>query len=272
MTNSRKNRKLEEKIMDLALEKHLTAQEMRAIVDAVKHPSSYPVQDLSAHVKDNQLAIGIISDTCLNSKYARLDILNTAYDFFKRSNVPYVLHCGNITEGYAKGDTHVEHILHQDYDGMLDYIQQNYPDIGVPTYFIGGRNERSFFKRMVVMVDEEGDNYESEDYKQSVWKEKTNVCQDLEMLRKDFNFLGWHNAKVRIAPRTTLALASPKSGSRKPYTISHPIQKIIESYGGGEKPDVQVVGYYNQRWSGIHLGINAIMVGTTQNQPPENYC
>jgi len=263
MTTSKKNKKLEEKVLALARQKHLNPQELRNIVDAIKHPSSHPVKDLSAHVKDNQLTIGLISDTCLNSKYARSDILHTAYNFFKKLKVPYVLHCGNFTERYAKGgeDTLVEHILHQDYGGMLEHIKGLYPDIGVPTYFIGGRNERSFFKRVVKEKDED-------DF---VWKEKTNVCHDLEDLREDLNFLGWHTAKVRIAPKTTLALTSPKNGSRKPYTISHPIQKIIESYGGGEKPDVQVVGYYNQRWSGLHLGVNAIMVGTAQNQPPENY-
>ena len=35
------------------------------------------------------------------------------------------------------------------------------------------------------------------------------------------------------------------------HILSHPTQKIIESYGGGEKPDVQIVGYYNQRWAGF---------------------
>ncbi|MEK6905774.1 MAG: hypothetical protein AABX24_05220 [Nanoarchaeota archaeon] len=263
MTASKKNKRLEDKILALARQKHLTPQELLNIVDAIKHPSSHPVKDLSAHVKDNQLTIGVISDSCLNSQYARPDILHTAYDFFKQLKVPYVLHCGNFTERYARGgeDTLVEHLLYQDYGGMLDYIQKLYPDIGVPTYFIGGKNERSFFKRVVKEKEEDG----------SVWTEKTNICDDLEDLRKDLNFLGWHNVKVRIAPKTTLALASPKSGSRKPYTISHPTQKIIESYGGGEKPDVQIVGYYNQRWSGIHLGVHAIMVGTMQNHPPENY-
>lgn len=278
MTTSKKNKKLEEKILTLAKQKRLNPQELRNIVDAVKHPSSHPVKDLSAHVKDNQLTIGLISDTCLNSKYARSDILHTAYNFFKKLKVPYVLHCGNFTERYAKGgeDTLVEHLLHQDYGGMLEHINNLYPDIGVPTYFIGGRNERSFFKRIVQkpLYDEDYDELDDiDDYDEKVImvKEKTNVCHDLEKLREDLNFLGWHTAKVRIAPKTTLALTSPKNGSRKPYTISHPIQKIIESYGGGEKPDVQVVGYYNQRWSGLHLGVNAIMIGTAQNQPPENY-
>lgn len=263
MTTSKKNKKLEEKILTLAKEKRLNPQELRNVIDAIKHPSAHPVCDLSSHVKDNQLTIGVISDTCLNSKYERLDILHTAYNFFKQFKVPYVLHCGNFTERYSKGgdDTLVEHILYQDYGGMLEHIDEVYPNLGVPTYFIGGRNERSYFKRILKEKDDDG----------FIWKEKTNVCHDLNDLRKDLNFLGWHNAKVRIAPKTTLALASPKSGSRKPYTISHPIQKIIESYGGGEKPDVQVVGYYNQRWSGEHLGVKAIMIGTTQNQPPENY-
>ena len=34
---------------------------------------------------------------------------------------------------------------------------------------------------------------------------------------------------------------------------------------------MQIVGYYNQRWSGVHLGVHALMIGTLQNQPPEGY-
>ena len=246
------------KLLKISIEKGIEPSILRQNIEAVKHPSSYPTEDLSAHVRDNQLAIGMISDTCLNSQYTRMDIIHTAYDFFKKTRVPYVLHCGNITDGYLKSSTHVDHILWQDYGGMMRYIKENYPDIGVPTYFIGGRNERTFFKRMVYNEVTEA-------------LEKTHVCYDLEDLRDDLIFLGMHNAKIQIASKTTLALASPKGGSRKPYTISHPMQKILESYGGGEKPDVQIVGYYNQRWSGVHLGVNAIMIGTTQNQPPEGY-
>ena len=43
-------------------------------------PSAYPVCDLSSHVKNNELTIGVVSDTCLNSRYERLDILHTAYN------------------------------------------------------------------------------------------------------------------------------------------------------------------------------------------------
>lgn len=255
MTNQKKEQKREknlEKILKIAEEKRMTPQELLKNIDATKHPSAYPVCDLSPHVKNNQLTIGVVSDTCLNSMYERLDILHTAYQLFERLKVPYVLHCGNITDGYLRGPTHVEHIKNQGYYEMLDYIGEVYPNIGVPTYFIGGRNERTFFKRVIS-------------------KQKTNVCEDIENVREDLKFLGWHTAKVRIASNTTLALASPKSGSRKPYTVSHPIQKILESYGGGEKPDVQIVGYYNQRWSGVHLGVHALMIGTLQNQPPEGY-
>lgn len=258
MAKNKNKKRFESDIIKLASELGLTPQELRHNIDATKHPSSYPVGDLSSHVRNDQLTIGIVSDTCLNSKYARLDILHTAYAWFKELNVPYVLHCGNVVEKYLEGPTHVAHVVNQSYPKMLGVVSEVYPDIGVPTYFIGGRNERSYFKRIV---------------KDFVTKksEKTNVCDDLHEQRNDLVFLGWHNAKIRIAPKTTLALASPKSGSRKPYTISHPIQKIIESYGGGEKPDIQVVGYFNQRWNGVHLSVDAHMIGTMQNQPPENY-
>ncbi len=263
MTDSKKKR-LEQKILELALEKGITPEVLRANIDAVKHPTVHPVRDLSDHVKDNKLNIGVISDTCLNSKHTRPDILHTAYAFFKQLDVPYVLHCGNITDGYLKSRTHAEHILFQDYLGMLEYIKEVYPNIGVPTYFIGGRNELTFFKRVVAkekMVRGKKVRY----------KEKTNVCHDLEKQREDLVFLGWNDARVRVAPKVTIALASPESGSRKPYTVSHPMQKVLESYGGGEKPRIQLLGYYNQRWSGEHLGVDAHMVGTTQNQPPGGY-
>lgn len=255
---SSERKKLERELLEQALHQNLTPKELRSVIEAAKHPSSHPGCDLSSQVRNNELTIGIVSDTCLNSKYERLDILHTAYRWFKDLNVPYVLHCGNVVEKYLAGPTHVDHVIYQSYDRVLDHIKKVYPNIGVPTYFIGGRNERSYFAR-IARNRETGRS------------EKTNICADLHETRKDLSFIGWHNARVLIAPKTTLALASPKSGSRKPYTISHPIQKIIESYGGGEKPDIQVVGYFNQRWNGVHVGVEAHMIGTMQNQPPENY-
>ena len=109
-----------------------------------------------------------------------------------------MLHCGNITDGYLRGPTHVEHIKNQGYYEMLAYIEEIYPNIGVPTYFIGGRNERTFFKRVIR-------------------KEKTNVCEDIEDVRGRFEIL--RLAYRKSADRFKHYLSSGKPQEREQETL-----------------------------------------------------
>ena len=46
-----------------------------------------------------QQLYGITSDNHLCSKYARLDVLNAAYDHFERRGITHVFNAGNMIDG-----------------------------------------------------------------------------------------------------------------------------------------------------------------------------
>ena len=250
-----------EEAVKLAKESKIDVNTFKAVIEAEVYHSVKPNLDLSSYIKEGKVDIGVVSDTCFNSKYQRLDLVHTVYRHFQELGVSYVLHCGNIVEKYIKNRLDVENSIQVDYDAMLSSFEQWMPNIGVKTYFIGGRNEESYNNKKI----------SSRDPATGEWNvEEINLIEDLSSY-ENLEFLGWNNARIKVSDKVTIALASPSSGSRKPYTISYSMQKLIDSYGGGEKPTIQLLGYYNKRWDSISKDVFAIMIGTLQNQIPQQY-
>ena len=82
---------------------------------------------------------GLVSDTHLGSKYARLDVLNDIYDIFAAEGITRVYHAGNWIEGVAhfnKFDLLPEaHGL----EPQVDLFIRDYPQRpGITTYYIDG--------------------------------------------------------------------------------------------------------------------------------------
>jgi hypothetical protein len=66
-----------------------------------------------------------------------------------------------------------------------------------------------------------------------------------------------------VAPRSVV---HPGGGSS--YATSYAIQRIIESYEGGEKPAVALYGHYHKLWSGLIRNVWTVQTGTQQDQTP----
>jgi len=66
--------------------------------------------------------------------------------------------------------------------------------------------------------------------------------------------------------KTTLRLVHPGGGSS--YAISYTEQKIVESYSGGEKPDILLVGHYHKAEYSYVRGVHIVQTGTTEDQSP----
>ena len=101
---------------------------------------SKPITERATSISDREvkgeLKIGIVSDTHLCSKYARIDLLSQMYEIFKKEGVTEVIHGGNLMDGFQEGinsnDVHT-HTL----EGQVQYTMENYPSIdGIKTYFI----------------------------------------------------------------------------------------------------------------------------------------
>jgi predicted phosphodiesterase len=189
-----------------------------------------PMQPLNIKAllgKDHQF--GVVSDTHLCNKHSRLDALEAAYDVFAKRGIKQVLHSGNIIDGEFKGNMYelLAHGVHDQAQYMVDHYPQR---DGITTYFLVEDCHTGWYQLR------EGINIGW--YLQNWAKE----CG-----RNDLVHIGYIEQDVVLkSPRgdTRIRLIHPGGGT--PYALSYPSQKMVESFQGGDKPNVLIMGHYHK--------------------------
>jgi hypothetical protein len=82
----------------------------------------------------------------------------------------------------------------------------------------------------------------------------------------DIGFMESHVELVNANTGSTAILAVVHPGGGSAYALSYSIQKIVESYEGGEKPHVALYGHYHKLWSGLIRNVWVLQTGCTQDQ------
>lgn len=194
---------------------------------------------------------GACGDNHLGSRYERLDALNALYDIYEKEGVSVVYNTGNYIDGEARFNKHDLHT--HGMDNQIEYFIQNYPKRkGITTYFIAGDDHEGWYTQ-----------------REGVDIGKYTAMKAKEAGRNDLVYLGYMEADVILKAKngkTTLRVLHPGGGSS--YAVSYTVQKIIESYQGGEKPDVLLVGHYHKSEYNFCRGVHAVQTGTTMDQSP----
>lgn len=171
--------------------------------------------------------LGVVADTHLCCKEERLAELHQQYDLFKSEGITTVLHAGNPIDGYI-GRINGESVLASTIDGQAKYFVDNYPQReGIKTYYITGDDHESWF----------APGFNIGAYIQLV--------ANLEG-REDLIYIGHVEADIEMkigAQPTIIKVMHPGGGSA--YSRSYIPQKIVESFEGGEKPSILVLGHYH---------------------------
>jgi hypothetical protein len=194
---------------------------------------------------------GALGDTHLGSKYERMDVLNGLYKIFQEEGIKDVYHTGNYIDGEARFNKH-DLIVHG-LDNQINYFLENYPQLkGINTHYITGDDHEGWY------TQREGIN---------VGKYTQQKAEDAG--RKDLHFLGHMEGDIILkAPKgqTIVRVLHPGGGSS--YAISYTSQKIVESYTGGEKPDILLDGHYHKAGYNYIRGVHVVQTGCTQDQTP----
>jgi len=201
----------------------------------------------------HEFRFGFVTDNHIGSKYARLDVLNDLYDRFAARGITQVFNAGNYIDGEArfnKFDLEIHGM-----DPQLRYLAEQYPQReGIKTYFIAGD-------------DHEGWYGQREGIDIGRWTER--VMRDNG--REDFIYLGFMEADVDLINAKTnksarMRVVHPGGGSS--YAISYAMQKLVESYEGGDKPAVVLGGHYHKQEILNYRNCWIIQGGTTEDQTP----
>jgi len=214
-------------------------------------PKADPVSINIKKMSTGFYRFGVCGDNHLGSKYERLDALNALYDLFESEGIKVVYNTGNWIDGEARFNKHDLHT--HGMGNQVDYFIQNYPQRkGITTYYIAGDDHEGWY------VQREG-----------VDIGKFTELKARDQGRKDLVYLGYMEADVVLkAPqgKTTIRVHHPGGGSA--YATSYSVQKIVESYQDGEKPDVLLVGHFHKSEYLPVRGVHCIQTACTEDQTP----
>jgi predicted phosphodiesterase len=198
---------------------------------------------------DGWRVLGLVSDTHLGSKHERLDVLEKLYTLFAEEGVKHVFHGGNWVEGESRFNRHDIKVF--GLEAQLRYFIDNYPARdGIATYYVAGDDHEGWWQQREVL----------------------NIGQMLEDKaraagRTDLHYLGYVEADVELkAKRGSSVMRVMHGGGGATYAYSYVLQKTVESFQGGEKPAVCVVGHHHKWDYCFPRSVHAILPGCVCDQ------
>lgn len=198
--------------------------------------------------KTHHYKFGLTSDNHLGSKYERMDVLNALFDIWAANGVKDVYQCGNMIEGerHSKTDIHTFGL-----QGQVDYFVNNWPKRpGINTHFVTGDDHEGWY------VQDEGIDIG-----------KFMELTAREAGRTDLHYLGHMEHDIEFkAKHGKAVMRLIHAGGGSSYAISYTAQKIVESYSGGEKPQILLVGHYHKMNYGVFREVHVVQAGCTKDQ------
>lgn len=197
------------------------------------------------------MRFGVCGDNHIGNKHFREDVLDKLYDTYQEEGIEYVFNTGNWIEGEANFN---KLDLVQDafgLDAQINLFLKKYPKRdGIKTLFIAGDDHEGWYSQKIRI--EIGRHME---------------LKAREAGRDDIIYLGYMEHDVIVkAPfgQTKIRTVHPGGGSA--YATSYSVQKLVESYQGGEKPSILLVGHYHKAEYIPVRNVHVIQTATTCDQ------
>lgn len=214
-------------------------------------PKAPPLRIDINKMKGKTFKFGVTADNHLCSKYERLDVLEALYDIWAAEGITTVYQLGNMIDGDARFNKF--DVLCTGMEAQARYAAKNWPKRkGISTYFITGDDHEGWY------VQREG--VEVGRYIEGVAK---------AMGREDMTYLGHMEHDIFFSgKKQTSVMRLIHAGGGSAYATSYAAQKIVESYQGGEKPHVLLVGHYHKAEYGYPREVHVVQAGCTCDQTP----
>jgi len=223
------------------------------IADPSKSPTSeikldrLAVESRAVHkalLEGDDITLGIISDTHLNSKECALPQLELAYDVLAERVTPdadgvrHVYHAGDLVAGLGIYRTQAQDLVNHTFESQVDFAVNKYPmREGVKTVLISGNH------------DVEGD------FGRMGADPAAAVCHQ----REDMSYLGAYTANVELPNGAHMTLVHGRGGGG--YAMSYKPQKWVESVPAGRKPALVVFGHWHISGYFKHRNIPLLLGG-----------
>jgi DNA-binding transcriptional regulator YhcF (GntR family) len=201
------------------------------------------------HFIDKPIKFGVVADMHLCAKAERLDVLNAAYDEFAAQGIDTVLCPGNYVDGECRYNRHELHA-----HGIADQCQyciDHWPQrTGIKTFYIDGDDHEGWWQQ-----------------REGVEFGRYLMLEAQRQGRNDLVYLGYMEADIELkAPKGSAVVKVIHAGGGSAYAYSYAVQKLAESFQGGEKPAIAIVGHYHKFDYSFPRAIHMLQPGCCEDQ------
>lgn len=186
-----------------------------------------------------RLKFGFMTDTHIGSVYFRPEYFREAIDMMEGEGCEFVVHSGDITEGFSNRPGHVYDLTHIGYKRQKDYAIEMLSEWPGMWYLISGNHDRWYIKS--AGADVVGD-----------------IADALGAV-----YLG-HDEGDLIIDDIIIKLWHGEDGSS--YSTSYRLQKLVESFTGGDKPHILLAGHTHKQGYFFDRNIHVVSGGALCTQ------
>ncbi len=231
-----------EKLKKLLENTQLTDREVQTLLTSTPQRQ---VKRTYNHSNGKRDLFGVISDSHIGHIMFDESLLEHVAKTFKSIGIERVYHVGDILEGMSGRDGHVYELAQVGFSQQITYAEQLFNEYLSPfeVYGIIGNHDEWYMKKNNGGV---------------------NVGEELEKRVSHFTFLGNNEADIKLSNNVKMKLFHPGDGTA--YATSYKLQKLIESFEGGSKPNILFEGHYHKALYMFNRNVHAFESGTLCGQ------
>lgn len=204
----------------------------------IKEMLNYIAQNTKREIEENlsepwHLKFWLVSDTHFWAKGCAKDELWEFYDRAKDKGVECFVHCGDLVDW---NNVYKWQQFEQSWVGFaaqLQDVKENYPNVWLPTYFIGWNHDEAYLK----------------------WN-GVNICKAIETVRQDLINLWFYDARLKL---NWIDINLHHWGWSLSYAKDYKMKKYLDSLPVENQPDIFALGHYHTALYDLHRWIHGFM-------------
>ena len=215
----------------LKLLEHYTDKDIQEMLNYIAQNTKKEVNEVLS--EPWHLKFALLSDTHFGAKQCAKDELWEFYDRAKEKWVEAFVHCGDIVDGCNVYNWQQFEQSEVWFSNQLQDITQNYPNVWIPTYFIGWNHDEAYLKGNWV-----------------------NICKAIETVRQDLINLWFYDARLRL---NWIDINLHHWGGSLSYAKDYKMKKYLDSLPVEWQPDIFALWHYHTALYDLHRGIHGFM-------------
>jgi predicted phosphodiesterase len=221
------------------LKDRFTVQELESIANGKAiNPDQQNIPVINFDGDD--VRIGFCTDTHIGSKYFPKHYWESFLEECYKTNVNMIIHSGDLIEGMSNRPDQIYSLTHVGYSAQMDYAAELLKMTDLPIKIIDGNHDRWGIKSGGVFA-----------------------VKDIAARLGHVEFIGHDQGIIDINGTTWMPWHGEDSGS---FATSYRLQKLIEAFTGGTKPQVILAGHTHKQGYFFERNIHAVTGGALSMQ------